>query len=211
MSSSASRARRHFALVLALGAAACGRVAEQPSVSAAVSSGSDEATTRRELLELGMAFARAGDSVRGEQYLSAALEAGTDANQALLPLMGLCINAGRFEAAVQYGEAYQSDVRARRELAMLLAGLYISLDQDDKAIEQLEQVASDYPELALAHLLLGRLLRRQERDLEQADAHFRGYLRLEPDGIYAREARASLLKRLDETEPLPRVSSPRTN
>jgi Tfp pilus assembly protein PilF len=194
------------ALVLALGGAGCGRAGAAPPATAGDSrGGDDEAAAGRELLELGLAFARAGDSVRGEQYLSAALEAGTDPNQALLPLMQLCIKAGRFEAAAQYGEAYQRDVQAKRELAMLLSGLYIALDQDEKAIKQLEQVASDYPELALAHLLLGRLLRQKERDLEQADVHFRGYLRLEPDGVYAREARASLLKRLRDAQPLPRV------
>lgn len=196
--------------VLVLLLTGCGHATEPPPAAPVGISG-DEASARRELLELGLAFARAGDSVRAEQYLSAALEVGTDANQALLPLMELCIRAGRFEAAVQYGEAYQRDVKAKRELAMLLAGLYITLDQAEKAIKQLEQVASEYPELALAHLLLGRLLRQRERDLEQADAHFRGYLRLEPEGVYAREARASLLKRLDETETLPGVPSPRAN
>jgi len=192
-------------VALALGCVGCGRATEEPPATASGEDGADEAAASRELVELGLAFARAGDSVRGEQYLSAALDAGADPNQALLALMQLCIKAGRFEAAAQYGEAYERDVLAKRELAMLLSGLYISLDQDDKAIKRLEQVAGDYPELALAHLLLGRLLRQKERDLEQADAHFRGYLRLEPEGIYAREARASLLKRLSDVETLPRV------
>ncbi len=192
-------------LALLLGGSGCSRAAEEPAIAGGPSR-VEEAAASRELVELGLPSARAGDSVRGEQYLSAALEAGADPNQALLPLMQLCIRAGRFEAAAQYGEAYQREVRAKRELAMLLGGLYITLDRDEKAVEQLEQVASDYPELALAHLLLGRLLREKSRDLEQADAHFRGYLRLEPDGLYAREARASLLKRLNEVEQLPHVS-----
>jgi len=183
----------------------CGRATPEPVAAVAESPAGDQAAARRELLELGLAFARSGDSVRGEQYLSAALEEGATADQALLPLMTLCIKAGRFEAAAQYGEAYQRDVAARRELAMLLSGLYLSLDQDDKAIKELEQVAHDYPELALAHLLLARLLRQQQRDLEQADAHYRGYLRLEPNGTYAAEARASLLKQVTDTEPLPSV------
>lgn len=194
-------------LMLALGSVGCNRAADEPPATASGLSDRDDAAAGRELVELGLEFARVGDSVRGEQYLSAALEAGADPNRALLPLMQLCIKAGRFEAAAQYGEAYQGDVLAKRELAMLLSGLYITLDQDEKAIKQLEQVASEYPELALAHLLLGRLLRQKERDLEQADVHFRGYLRLEPDGIYAREARASLLKRLTDTEQLPSVDA----
>jgi len=202
----ASRSFASLGLALLLLGSGCGSAAREPATAAIESSDGDKTAARHELLELGLAFAGSGDSVRGEQYLSAALEEGADPNQALLPLMRLCIKAGRFEVAAQYGEAYQRDVAAKRELSMLLSGLYLSLDQDDKAIHELEQVARDYPELALAHLLLARLLRQQQRDLEQADAHYRGYLRLEPDGAYAAEARASLLKPVSETEPLPSLS-----
>jgi Tfp pilus assembly protein PilF len=200
-----SHSSRAWAVLWLLLGAGCAGTAAPPPAAAPEAAANEEAVARRELVQLGLAFARSGDSIRGEQYLSAALEEGADPNQALLPLMELCIKAGRFEAAAQYGEAYRRDIAAKRELTMLLSGLYLSLDQDEKAIEQLEQVARDYPDLALAHLLLARLLRQQERDLEQADAHFRGYLRLEPDGVYAAEARASLLKRLSDTEQIPRV------
>lgn len=196
-------------VALALGSLGCGHAREGEPPATAASSEVEASAARRELLELGLAFARSGDSVRGEQYLSAALDEGAEPNVALLPLMQLCIKAGRFEAAAQYGEAYQRDVAAKRELSMLLSGLYISLDQDEKAIDQLERVAREYPELALAHLLLARLLRQKQRDWEQADAHFRGYLRLEPNGTYASEARAALLKRVNDIEALPSVAGER--
>lgn len=186
----------------------CAHQAAGPETAADLGNGKDQATARRELLELGLEFAQAGDAIRGEQYLSAALEAGADPNQALLPLIELCVRAGRLEAAAQYGEVYRRPIQAKRELSMLLGGIYISLDQDEKAVVELQRVNKDYPKYPLSHLLLARLLRQRQRDLEQADQQFRAYLELAPEGPYANEARESLLTQVSETEQLPSVPGP---
>jgi len=188
--------------------AACSSTAELPAGSAydAHAEAKQRQAAAAELLELGLRFASAGDSVRAEQYLAAALDAGANADRALPALLKVCINAGRFEAAAQHAETYVKDVRARRDLELLLGGLYLTLEQDDKAIVQLRRVALKYPELPMAHLLLGRLLRAQAQGLEEADEHFRAYLRLAPEGPHSTEARESLLKRLSETEELPDLS-----
>src|SRR5688500_13977040 len=91
---------------------ACSRTSEAPVVHSAQSEVAERKAAAAELLELGLHFARGGDSVRAEQYLAAALDAGADPNQALLPLLKLCIKAGRFEAAAQYAETYVKDVQA---------------------------------------------------------------------------------------------------
>jgi len=49
---------------------------------------------------------------------------------------------------------------------------------------------------AQAHYLLGVVARDSENDVVEADRHFREYLRIEPNGSHAEEAKASLLKRL---------------
>jgi len=134
------------------------------------------------------------------------MDAGADPNLALLPLLKLCIKAGRFEAAAQYAEMYQKEVAAGRELDMLLSGLYVTLEQDEKAIAQLKRVTHKYPSYPLAHFLLGRLLKAQQRELELADENFRTYLRLAPDGNFAGEAQESLLKHLSDAEQLPDLS-----
>ena len=210
--SSFNAVARSVLLSLAVVAAGCSRSAEAPSLTpsseaeARRSSQAERAAAARDQLGLGLEFARAGDSVRAEQYLAAALDSGADPNVALLPLLKLCIKASRFEAAAQYAEIYLKEVAAKRELEMLLGGLFVTLDQSDKAILHLGRVTKNYPQYALAHFLLGRLLLTQEGAIELADQHFRTYLKLEPEGHYASEARESLLKRLSETEQVPDVS-----
>jgi Tfp pilus assembly protein PilF len=192
-------------LALLVAVSGCSHAGQAASASPA-DAASDEAAAAKTLLELGIQLARAGDSVRAEQYLAAALEAGADPNLALFPLLKLCIKAGRFEAAAQYAEEYQRDVAAQRELDMLLSGLYVTLEQNDKAISLLTRVTQKYPDYALAHFLLARLLHDQQRELAQADQHFRSYLRLAPQGPYAVEARELLLKQVSETQHLPDLS-----
>ena len=189
-------------LSLLLAVSGCSQATQKDSASSA-DVASDDAAAAKTLLELGVQFARSGDSVRAEQYLAAAMEAGADPNLALFPLLKLCIKAGRFEAAAQYAETYQRDVSAQRELCMLLGGLYVTLEQNDKAIQLLTRVTQKYPDYALAHFLLARLLHEEQREMEQADQHFHAYLRLAPQGPYAAEARESLLKQLSDTQHLP--------
>lgn len=206
MSSQSGHFRRFSWFVAAAGlcaSSACSRAPEAPPPHTASSELAERKAAAADLLELGLHFAHGGDSVRAEQYLAAALDAGADPNRALLPLLKLCIKAGRFEAAAQYAESYVKEVQAERDVNMLIGGLYITLDQTDKAIVHLERVVKKHPEHALAQLLLARLLRDQSRDLERADQLFRNYLRLDPEGQYASEARESLLKTVDETEHLP--------
>ncbi len=192
-------------LAFTLALSGCTKAGQKDSTTAGETA-ADDAAAAKTLLELGIQFARSGDSVRAEQYFTAALEAGADPNLALFPLLKLCIKSGRFEAAAQYAEEYQHDVAAQRELDMLLGGLYVTLEQNDKAIVLLTRVTQKYPEYALAHFLLARLLHDQQRELEQADQHFHTYLRLAPQGPYATEARESLLKQLSDTEHLPDLS-----
>lgn len=49
---------------------------------------------------------------------------------------------------------------------------------------------------AQAHYLLAVVARDAESDVVAADRHFRAYLRIEPHGSHAEEAKASLLKRM---------------
>jgi len=196
----------HAALIaVATTVIACGQT-NHPRVETAATAASDQAAAAKELLELGLELAREGDAVRGEQYLVSALDAGADPNAAVLPLLKLCIKSSRFEAAAQYAENYGKDVMAKRDLDLLLGGLYVTLDERDKAVMHLHRVTRLYPEHAMAHLLLARVLNQQSRDLLQADEQFRAYLRLAPEGPFAAEARESLLKRVEETEQLPTVT-----
>ncbi|HMR09351.1 MAG TPA: hypothetical protein PKA88_26405, partial [Polyangiaceae bacterium] len=58
----------------------------------------------------------------------------------------------------------------------------------------LVRVVRDSPNHSDAHYALAVLMRDVEQDWVQADYHFREYLKLNPAGSHAAEARDSLLK-----------------
>jgi Flp pilus assembly protein TadD len=76
----------------------------------------------------------------------------------------------------------------------LVGTLYAAIGKPEEAREHLERVVEKRPKHAEAHYALAVVLRDGENDLVGADRHFREYLKLQPDGPHADEARDSLLK-----------------
>ncbi len=143
------------------------------------------------LLKRGRAFAQAGDTIRAEQYLVAAMHRGAPARKAMPVLLAACIRGQRFRAALGHAERYLAHRPSDRKLRQLTASLYLATGEPDKAREQLETLidaAPDSPEprylLAMAHQQLG--------DSDKAAGELRAFIELEPDGAMAREARAWL-------------------
>jgi tetratricopeptide (TPR) repeat protein len=145
------------------------------------------------LVAAGRAFAEVGDLTRAEQYFAAAIEAGGDEAKILPMLLAVCVQDGRYRVAIAYDESYlhkhPDDVRAR----FVLGTLYQAIGDRDAAKTELEKVVDVRPKEPQAHFALAVLLRDDGRRVE-ADKHFREYLRLDPQGAHAEEARASLLK-----------------
>jgi hypothetical protein len=133
------------------------------------------------------------------------------------------VKTGRYRSAIQHGEnhlrKYPHDMRTR----VIVGALYAAISEGKQARAQLEHVvgksdpsedadggtppppreppprdASGHVEQlqAQAHYLLAVVARDSENDVVEADRHFREYLRIEPNGSHAEEAKASLLKRL---------------
>jgi tetratricopeptide (TPR) repeat protein len=159
------------------------------------------ATFRREsttdnLVERGKAFATIGDTTRAEEYLAAALDQGADAQKVLPLLLQVCVQTGRYRSAIQHAEnhlrRHPDDVRTR----FVLGTLYAAIGETKEARSALETVVGERPNEAKAHYALAVLARDTENDVVSADRHFREYLRIEPAGSHAEEARASLLKRM---------------
>ncbi|MBX3189254.1 MAG: tetratricopeptide repeat protein [Labilithrix sp.] len=159
------------------------------------------ATFRREsttdkLVERGRGFAAVGDTTRAEDYFAAALEQGADPNEVLPLLLAVCVQTQRYRSAIQHAEnhlrRHPEDIRTR----FVLGTLYAALGETKPAREQLEQVVGARPNDSKAHYALAVLARDNENDVVLADRHFREYLRIEPNGAHAEEARASLLKRM---------------
>jgi tetratricopeptide (TPR) repeat protein len=161
----------------------------------------DLATLRSEqtpdkLLDRGRGFAAVGDLTRAEDYLAAALDAGADARQVMPLLLDVCVRSARYRSAIQHGEnhlrRHPSDLRTR----LVVGTLHAALGEPKQARAQLEQVVEAKPDEAQAHYVLAVVARDADNDVVEADKHFREYLRIEPNGSHAEEARASLLKRM---------------
>lgn len=161
----------------------------------------DMATLRREttidkLVDRGKAFAMVGDMTRAEEYFTAALEQGANPHEVLPLVLDVCVRTGRYRSAAQHAEnqlrKHPDDVSTR----FVLGTLYVALGEPRQAREALEKVVEARPNEPKVRYALAVLARDSENDIVEADKQFREYLRLEPDGAHAEEARASLLKRV---------------
>ncbi len=146
------------------------------------------------LYERGRAFAAVGDLTRAEEYFGAALEQGADPRKVMPLLLMVCIQDSRFRLAAQYAEDYlhrhPNDPRTR----LVLGTIYAGLGDNHDAEREFRRVIRERPSEAQAHYALGVLLRDTKGDTVGADEQFREYLKLDPTGPYAEEARTGLLQ-----------------
>lgn len=151
--------------------------------------------SRDKLLERGNAFAAVGDLTRAEEYLVAALDQGAPPKDVLPSLLDVCVRGGRYRSAIQHAENHLRKHPQDQSTRLVLGTLYAAVGESQNARHALEQVIDARPNDAHAHYVLA-ILARDGDDPVSADEHFREYLRLEPNGSHADEARASLLKRM---------------
>ncbi len=146
------------------------------------------------LLARGKMFASLGDHTRAEQYFTSALEGGARTEDVLPHLMRSYVVSARFRSAVDVGERYLAKSPGDVSLRFLVATMHSAIGQHDRARAHLVRVVRDSPNHSDAHYALAVLMRDVEQDWVQADYHFREYLKLNPAGSHAAEARDSLLK-----------------
>lgn len=150
--------------------------------------------TSDKLLTRGKLFASVGDYTRASQYLVGALDAGAPRKEVLPVLMKVYVVSGRYRLAIQLGEQELTKNPSEHALRFLVGTLYAAIGDNDRARDHLQKVVSARPAHAEAHYALAVLLRDGDHDLVGADAHFREYLKLEPQGSHADEAKGSLLQ-----------------
>jgi thioredoxin-like negative regulator of GroEL len=146
------------------------------------------------LVGRGRAFASVGDLTRAEQYLSAAMEVGGDPAAILPDLLRVCVAADRYRVAIAYASPWLERHPRDRKLRFVVAALRASVGDAIGAGSDLERLVAEAPGDSRAHFAYAVLLRDQLGDPGRADGQFREYLRLEPDGAHADEARAALLE-----------------
>ncbi len=145
------------------------------------------------LFERGKGFAMVGDSTRAEEYFAAAIEKGGDSKAIIPRLLEVCIRDGRYRVAVDYAENHLGKHPEDVETRFVLGTLYAALGDSQKAQTQVGAVIKARPDESKAHYALAVIL-KDSGDLVGSDREFREYLRLEPNGPHAEEARGSLLK-----------------
>ena len=156
-------------------------------------------------------FARAqqyqaiGDLTRAEQYYAAAMQQGYPEAKVLPVLLRVCIDASRYRVAIDYTEPVLKKNPRDHKLRLVLGSLYSAIGEQQHARTQYEMVVTDAPDDPTAHFALAVLLRDEFNERVEADRHFREYLRLDPKGAHAEEAKGSLLK---DVPPAPPAAAP---
>lgn len=186
--------RRVRATVLAVVACgACSQPVRTPSTAGA-------AVTPAGLYEMAERYERRGDSTRAEQYAALAVAQGFPEERAIGLLVGSCLGTNRPRSALAYAEPYARRHPEELRLRILIAAIRVALSEWHEARRELEPLVLDDPANALSHYLLGVVLRDGFAEYRLAAAQLSAYLRLEPGGTHAGEARA-LLARTLATEP----------
>jgi tetratricopeptide (TPR) repeat protein len=142
----------------------------------------------------GRAFASMGDTTRAREYFDAALEAGGDERELTPLLLSVCVRDGRYRLAIDYAEQYLRKHPRDRSMRFVLGTLRAGVGEPVAAEAAFAKVIQDDPEHPEAEYALAVLLRDQRGDLRGADQHFRAYLKLQPEGDHAEEAKSSLLQ-----------------
>ena len=100
---------RVSALSLLFAVSACGASSSQGLDARAASpepTVAEQKAAADELYRLGRKQARAGDSLRAQEYFATAIDSGGDANVILPELMRAAIAGTRYQAAIRYFEDY---------------------------------------------------------------------------------------------------------
>lgn len=156
-----------------------------------------------DLFRLGVATEEAGDSIRAEQYYSAAIERGHPETEAIPAILRVCVRASRYGDALDHAEPYLVRHPEEWSLRALVASIYMALDQPAEAERHLELVIAMAPEQPSGHYLMGVLARDSLHDRARARGYFARYLELAPDGEHAGEARLELMLPDDAPTPPP--------
>jgi Tfp pilus assembly protein PilF len=179
-------------LVAGLGTAGCARDGAKAQSASAAREDKDPAV----LVEAGTAYYEAGDMLRAEQYLSAALKAGAEEKAVLPMLLRACVESKHYRLAQEVADTALAREPRNAPLRFLVGSLFVATGQAPTARPYLEQAADELPEDADVQFAVAVFFRDDLGDVARADTYFRRYLDVAPSGSHADEARASLMEQL---------------
>jgi tetratricopeptide (TPR) repeat protein len=150
--------------------------------------GSDplEKVSAAELYQRGIRFRTAGDFIRAEQYLAAAMDRGYPADKVVPVLIDVCLVSSRTHAALRHARAHLTSHPQDWRLRYLVASLEYTVGNHEAARAEAERLLDEHPEQAEPHYLMALTESNQQRAID----HLRRYLEAQPDGPNAVDARA---------------------
>jgi predicted Zn-dependent protease len=169
-----------------------GGCAASPAARQATTPATQRPASSAELYERGLALAARGDTVRAEQYLALALEAGHPAAQTRLAMIEVCVAGSRLRGALEHARRYLTERPADWRVRLVVAALLRALGRDQAALRQLDQLAQQDDAGPEVHYHRAVLLRDRFEDLAGARAGFHAYVATAPHGEHVPEARAWL-------------------
>jgi tetratricopeptide (TPR) repeat protein len=179
-----------IASLLAISGSACAG----SQLPAAAPASDAPALSTTQLMEIARELERRGDSLRAEQYWMEALDRGAPADDVLPHLFTAYVRDRQYRLAAQRAEDHLRRHPSSTRVRLLLAALYQAVDDYAQAVRQYRSVVRAEPTRADAHYALATALVEEGQDRASADEHFRRYLELAPNGLYAERAQAALLK-----------------
>lgn len=142
------------------------------------------------------AFAEGGDFIRAQQYYSAALAAGGKSSVIMPKLLKACIASGDLRLATEYAEQELARNPEDAHLRFVTGALEAQIGNRPAARKHLSLAATQMKENAKVQFVVATFFRDDMQDRGEADPYFREYLRLDPNGEHAAEARSSLMERI---------------
>ncbi len=177
--------RIHLFVLALVATAACG-AAPRPAPRDPLAS-----TTAAELARRGLAYERAGDGVRAEQYLMAAVASGLPEAEVIEALLRVCVAQSRYGAALRHAERWRARHPEAWDAGLLVASLHGAIGDAERERAELEDVVARWPDAAPPRFALATVL-ADGGDRRRARAELRAYLALAPDGEHADAARERL-------------------
>ncbi|MEM8606791.1 MAG: tetratricopeptide repeat protein [Myxococcota bacterium] len=146
----------------------------------------------RDLFEEGVWHAAKGDSLRAEQYLSAARDRGFPSNEVVPWLVAACVASSRYRAALAHAARHLRQHPSDSSVRLVVANIYDALGDFGNARIELQRIVEEDPKNALSHYRLGLLYEERFQAHELATRHLSMYRQLDPKGEHVAEVEAIL-------------------
>ncbi len=180
------------ATVLAWALATSGCAAPQSKMQRGVETMQAESAPEQ-LAARGDAYAAVGDMTRAEQYFAAALRSGGEPARLVRRLIAVCAADSRYPVALEYADDYLRKHPSDVDVRFAAATLRVALGDEQRARQELAAVLAARPGFGDAHYTLA-ILEKGSGDPLAADAQFRAYLAVSPNGEHGEVARENLLR-----------------